>query len=147
MPTTHSSNKEFAWRLHEEVWDNGNLDLIDELIAEDYVEHSPAIPHDVRGPADYKQNVEMIRTGFPDLTLTEEDTIAEGDKVVSRITFRGTHDGEFLDIPPTGMSVEFGVIVINRVEDGQLVEAWVQTDMVGLLQQLGVVEESGPEGA
>lgn len=147
MKTIESINKGLAQRLHNEAWDEGNDALIDELIADDYVEHSTAHPQDVHGPAGFKREAEQLQAAFPDLTVTEEDSIAEGDKVASRVTFRGTHEGEFQDLPPTGTSVEFEVMVINRFEDGQLAEAWVQVDVMGLMQQLGVVEEPGPEDA
>lgn len=145
MTTTESRNKELAQRLHDEGWDEGNDALIDELIADDYVEHSTAHPEDVHGPAGFKREVERVRAAFPDLTVTEEDSIAEGDKIASRVTFRGTHEGQFQDLPPTGTSVEFEVMVINRFEDGQLVEAWGQVDVMGPMRQLGVVEGPGPE--
>lgn len=142
MSTMDASNEEIARRLHTEVWD-GNLDLVDEIIAEDYVEHSSAHPEGVHGPEEFRQEVEMLRSAFPDLTVTEEDTIAEGDKVASRVTFRGTHEDKFQGVEPTGKSVGFEAIAINRFEDGEIVEAWVQTDVMGLMQQLGVVESPG----
>ncbi len=137
-----ASNTEIARRLHTEVWD-GNLDLVDDIIAEDYVEHSSAHPEGVHGPAEFKREVKMLRSGFPDLSVTEEDTVAEDDKVASRITFRGTHEGEFLGIEPTGTSVAFEAIAINQLKDGEIVEAWVQTDVMGLMGQLGVVDVPG----
>ena len=140
MATTEAEKKDVAHRLHSEIWSEGNLDLVDEIVAAGYVEHNPSVPHDARGPADYKESVQMFRTAFPDLTLTEEDTIVEGDKVVSRVTLRGTHEGEFMGVEPTGAKVESEGIVINRIVDNQLVESWPLADMMGVMQQLGVVE-------
>lgn len=129
---------ELARRLHTDGWSENNDAVIDELIADDYVEHSTAHPTDVRGPEGFKQEVEDLRTGFPDLTVTEEDTLADGNKVASRLTFRGTHEGPFQELPATGRSVEVPVMAINRFEEEKVVEAWVQADVMGLLQQLGV---------
>lgn len=140
MSTTEAQNKDTVQRLHNKIWSEGDLDLVDEIVAEDYVEHNPMVPHEARGPADYKESVTMFRTAFPDLTITEEDTIVEGEKVVTRITMEGTHEGEFMGIEPTGRAVESTGIVINRLQDGQLVESWPLADMLSVLQQLGVVE-------
>lgn len=140
MATSEADNKEVVHRLHNQVWSEGDLELVDEIVAEDYVEHNPMVPHEARGPADYKETVQMFRSAFPDLTMIEEDTVAEGDKVVTRLTFRGTHEGEFFDIEPTGKTVESEGVVINRIEDGQLVESWPLADMMGLMEQLGVME-------
>lgn len=140
MSTKKAENKELVHRLHSEIWSEGKLDLVDEIVSEDYVEHNPTVPHDARGPSDYKQSVEMFRTGFPDLTLTEEDTIVEGEKVVSRLTIRGTHEGVFIELEPTGTTIESAGVVINRIEDGKLVESWPLPDMMGIMQQLGIVE-------
>lgn len=143
MTTTESRNKELARRLHEDGWSDNYEDVADELVAEEYVEHSTAHPEDVHGPAGFKREVEELRAAFPDLTVTEEETIAEGDRVVSRITFQGTHEGEFQGIEPTGESIESEIIAINRFDDGKVVEAWVQADVMGLMQQLGVVQSPG----
>lgn len=144
MSTTEADNKDVVHRLHGEIWSEGNLELVDEIVAEDYVEHNPTVPHEARGPTDYKQSVELFRTAFPDLTLTEEDTIAEGDRVVSRVTVQGTHEGEFLGVDPSGKTVEVEGIVINRLEGGRLVESWPLADMLSLMQQLGAVPEAEP---
>jgi steroid delta-isomerase-like uncharacterized protein len=138
--------KELVSRFHDEVWSEGNLDLIDEVIAEDYVEHNPAVPYEVRGREAYKQNVETFRTAFPDLSFTEEDVIAEGDRVVTRLTARGTHDGEFMDAEPTGNTFEVTGITIWRIEDGKVVEAWVQADIMGMMQQIGLAPEPQADG-
>ena len=85
----------------------------------------------------------MFYAAFPDLHTTFEDQIAEGDKVVARVTIRGTHQGEFQGIPATGKEVAFGGILIDHYQDGKVVEHWVQMDMMGLMQQLGAIPTPG----
>lgn len=85
----------------------------------------------------------MFRTAFPDLYGTIEDLIAEGDKVVTRITYRGTHQGEFMGIPPTGRPVTMTFTGINRIAGGKIAEGWVNFDALGMMQQLGVIPTPG----
>jgi predicted ester cyclase len=84
-----------------------------------------------------------LDTAFPDLHFTIEDQIAEGDKVVNRVTARGTHLGDFRGIPPTGKQVTVAGITIDRIAGGKLVESWTSWDFLGILQQLGVVPKLG----
>lgn len=141
--TGTDDSKELVRRSNEEIWDEGNLDYLDDYVAEDYVEHNTASPEPIRGPEGYRQNVEMIRGAFPDMSVTTEDLIAEGDKVVTRYTLRGTHEGELMGIEPTGRQVAVEGISIGRLEDGTIVEGWSNIDVMGMLQQLGVVEPPG----
>ncbi len=134
-------NKELVRRSNEELWGEGNLDIIEEYVAEEYVEYNTAAPEPIRGREGYRKNVEMVHEAFPDLEVTTEDLIAEGDKVVTRYTLSGTHDGPMWGIEPTGKEVEFEGISIGRLEDGQVVEGWSNIDVFGLMQQLGVVEQ------
>ncbi len=131
-------NKALNRRFVEEVINQGNLDAIDELIDPGVVDHSvPAgFPTGREGA---KQFAAMMRSAFPDLHHTIEDMIAEGDKVVMRSTWSGTHQGEFMGIPATGKRVTVSAIDISRVADGRIVEHWEQSDALGLMQQLGVV--------
>ena len=94
-------NKAIVRRVNDEVFSQGNLDLVDELFSPNYVLHDPGIPGgELRGTEDFKQQwVGMFRTTFPDLQLSVEDQVAEGDKVVTRYTGRGTHQGELMGIP------------------------------------------------
>ncbi|MBA7640612.1 hypothetical protein ES703_48282 [subsurface metagenome] len=135
-------NKENARRAFEEVMNKGNLSLADELIATDYVGHAPGMP-DFKGPEGFRQYMTMMRTAFPDIHLTLEDTVAEGDKVVNRYTGRGTHKGELMGIAPTGKQITIAGMVISRYVGGKQVEAWVSSDMLGMLQQMGVVPPMG----
>jgi steroid delta-isomerase-like uncharacterized protein len=134
-------NKAILRRVTDEVFGQGNLDLVDELFAADYVLHDPGIPGgELRGPEDFKQRwVSMFRTAFPDLQLSIEDQVAEGDKVVTRYVGRGTHRGELMGIAPTGMVVSVGGIIISRVSGGRIEEEWNNFDALGMMQQLGVI--------
>ena len=135
---TTEANKALIRRIVEEIENRDNLALIDELVAPNFVNHTPApgLPPDREG---IKQLLSMFRAAFPDGSMTIEDMIAEGDKVVSRKTYRGTHQGEFLGIPPTGRHVSVGLIDIMRIVDGKVVEHWRVGDDLSMLQQLGVL--------
>ncbi len=134
-------NKGLVRRFFEEIFHKGNLALINELYAPNFVSH--AYHGEVKGPESYKQLVAMYRTAFPDLHFTIEDQIAEGDKVVTRWRNRGTHKGELVgeprSIPPTGKQVALSGIVIHRIVGGKFVEQWEDWDRMGLMQQLGVI--------
>jgi len=137
-------NKALLRRILEEVWSQGKLDVIDEIFAADYVDHTAGSP-DIYGLKDYKQFVAMFRTAFSDLRFTIEDMISEGDKVATRWTGSGTHKGELMGIPPTGIQVTWTGISIGRTADDKAVEAWINWDNLGLLQQLGVVSSEERE--
>ena len=134
-------NKAVLRRLYEEVWSQGNLATVDELLAVDYVLHDPA--HLVRGPEGFKAYVSAFRAAFPDLHATIEDQIAEEGKVAMRFTVRATHRGEFQGLPPTNRQVILTGIDIQRIADGKIVENWVNLDALGMLQQLGVLPSMG----
>lgn len=138
-----AENKAIFRRYFEGVLNTGNLTAVDELIASDYVSHYPTGYDFGGGPEDVKQIVTMVRTGFPDVRFTVKDLIAEGDKVVGRWTFRGTHTGNFMGIPPTGKQASVMGIAIYRIANGKIAEAWVAWDQMGLMQQLGVVPSAG----
>jgi steroid delta-isomerase-like uncharacterized protein len=131
-------NKALYRRWFAEVASGGNLALADELLAPDYVLHFPGMPQPVDGEG-HKQLVMMFRAAFPDWTESIDDVIAEGDKVVIRVTGRGTHQGEFQGVGPTGRSVTATGIGIGRIENGRIAEAWAAYDALGLMQQLGAV--------
>lgn len=135
------ANKVNNRRFYEEVWNGGNLAVIDELVASNAVFRDPATT--LHGPEGFKQYVTMYRTAFPDTHFTIEDEIAEGEKVVTRWTARGTHKGELQGIPPTGKQVAVTGIVINQLSNGKVVEGWSNFDALGMLQQLGVIPAMG----
>lgn len=143
--TRLEENKRIARRLNDEVWGEGNLDLIDEFVAEEYVEHNTASPEDIHGREGYRENVRMVREAFPDMDVTLHDVIAEGDGVVTHYTITGTHDGPLMGIEPTGAEIEFSGMAIARIEDGKLVEDWSQVDLYGLMGQLGLGPDLAPE--
>lgn len=118
---------------------NKDLVWIDEHIAPDFVRHDPGLPFEVRGPEGVRHLNSVLLTAFPDLRIDVEDVVAEGDKVLARLTLRATHQGEFMDIPPTGKEVEVGVLDLFRIADGRLEEHWAMIDNLGMMQQLGVI--------
>jgi steroid delta-isomerase-like uncharacterized protein len=135
-------NKAIVRRFVDEVQSGGNINVIDELCSPDFINHSapPGMPADCEG---VKLVTAMFRQAFPDSYFTVEDMIAEGDKVATRKTFHGTHEGEFMGIPPTGQRVSISLIDIVRVADGRVVEHWSIGDNLGMMQQLGVIPQSG----
>ena len=135
-------NKSIVRRSFEELFTQGKLAVADDVFAPEYVGHDPALPQDIRGPEQFKQFVMMYRNAFPDLALTIEDQIAEGDEVVTRFTARGTHRGELMGILPTGKKVVVTGISIDRMKNGKSVESWTNYDMLSMLQQLGVVRSA-----
>jgi predicted ester cyclase len=134
-----------ARRIVEEVLNRGNLDVVDELFAPDFRDHTPR-PGQGPGREGYKQAITLLRSAFPDLAYTIEDLIAADDKVVLRLSARGTHQGDLMGIPPTGKPVRIVGIVIDRITDGKLVERWGLGDDLDLLDQLGVVTPPGRVG-
>ncbi len=138
-------NKATLRRVVEEGWNQGNVAVFDELCAPNFVYHNPGVP-DVRTLADYKQYVRMSRATFPDLHLTIEDLIAEGDKLVDRWTFRGTNTGDIvgpMHIPATGKQVTVTGITILSLAGGKAVEIWQEGDNLGAFQQLGLIPAPG----
>lgn len=142
-------NEALARRFFEEVSNGGNLDLLDEILSSDFVDHNPlhgAPP----GPEGAKQFVAMMHTAFPDMHVTIEDIIATKDRVAVRVTATGTHQG-FLGtkqnnvvgedrlIPPTGKHATWTEIHIGRIENGKVVEHWYNVDELGLLMQLSII--------
>jgi steroid delta-isomerase-like uncharacterized protein len=131
-------NKAIVRRYLEEAWNDRNPGLIDELVAEAFVDHHlpPELPP---GPAGAKLWFNTAISAFPDFQITPEDVVAEGDRVVTRFTFSGTHDGEFMGIPATRKPFSITGIAIARIANGKLVEWWENADVMGLMQQLGVL--------
>ena len=136
------SHKALVRRLVDEVQNGGNIAAVDEIAAPTFVNHSapPGMSSDREG---VKQITLLFRQAFPDGVMTVEDMLAEGDLVATRKTFRGTHQGPFMGLAPTGKQVEIGLIDIVRVVDGRVTEHWNAVDNLGLLQQLGVLPPPG----
>jgi steroid delta-isomerase-like uncharacterized protein len=133
-----SERTQLVHRFYDEVINAGDIDKIDELVAEDFVEHEqfPGISSDREG---VKEFFRLLRGAFPDVHFTTEDVIADGELVAARFTMTGTHDGEFMGVPATSKQVTVSGIDIIRVRDGKCVEHWGQFDALGLLQQLGAL--------
>jgi len=134
-------------RRYLDVFEQGNnLDILDELLAPDYINHTPATPDLPTGPEGVKGVVTMFRSAMPDLRVIVEDMIAEGDKVATRYTLEGTHRGELFGVSPTGQRLSIKSISVERVLEGKIREHWRVTDSLDMMQQLGVVPEPGQEG-
>jgi predicted ester cyclase len=129
------SNKVILRRLDDEVFNHGNLSIIDEAVSADFVNHDP-FPGEPPGREGFKQIVTMLRAAFSDLHLTHEEMIAEGDLVAERFTMRGTHTGTFLGFSPTGRQVTMRGIDVLQFADGKVVARWARTDELGLMHQL-----------
>jgi steroid delta-isomerase-like uncharacterized protein len=136
-------NKTAVRRLLDELWNKGNLPVAEELIAPTYTRHDASTPDVGRGPESEKKRVTHYRNAFPDMRLTIEDTIAEGETVVARWSCRGRHTGELNGIAPTGKQFAISGVTIARFANGKVVEGYVNWDALGLMQQLGVVPELG----
>ena len=135
-------NKEISWRLQEEVFGQGKLESVDELVAPDYVSHAPGDPELSRGPEDIKQIVRAYHSAFPDINFTVEKQVAEGDMVVTRWIVRGTHRGEFMGIPPSGRRIEVSGMSMDRISGGRIVENWNNWEALEMMRQIGAIPDS-----
>ena len=131
-------NRAILRRFVDEGFNQGNLDLFDQLVAPDFVNHSapPGVPPTREG---WKQMAGMFLAAFPDMQLHIEDEIAEGDKITIRFTAHGTHQGELMGIPATGKEINVGGISMARITGAKIMERWEEFDMMSMMQQLGVV--------
>jgi len=138
-------NKAVVRRFIEEVWNNGNLDVIDELVSEDHVDHDPGREGTPAGREGLRAFVQMYRSAYPDTHVEFGELIAEGDLVAGNWTATGTHHGELMGIEPTGRSIKITGMGMDRVRDGRIVESWGNYDSLGMLAQLGAIP--APSGA
>jgi steroid delta-isomerase-like uncharacterized protein len=131
-------NKALVRRLMEEDISQGDEAVADAIIHPDFVDHTnlPGMQHGIEG---HKAVVRLFRSVFPDLEWRIDDLIAEGDKVVARTTMRGTQQGEFFGLPPTGKAVEMPGVRVMRIADGRIAEHWGSNDDLGLMRQLGAL--------
>jgi len=132
-------NKALVRREVEEVFSKGNIDAAHEIYAPDYVGHEPTSPEDIKGVEGARQFATTYREAFPDFQVTVEDQVAEGDRVATRFTARGTHQGELEGIAPTGNRVEVAGLAISCIAGGKVTEDWTNFDALGLMQQIGAV--------
>ena len=137
---TFETNNTVVRRLFDEVWNKGNLALLNEIIARDHANTGPGtLPGLPTGPEGTKQLVTVYRNAFPDVHFTIDEQIVEGDKVVTRWTAHGTHKGELVGIPATGKSSTVTGIAVDRIVNGKIAESWGIFDQFGMMQQLGVI--------
>lgn len=136
-------NKAIARRLIEEAWNQGNLSVVDELLAPDHASHHSMVGNQPPSRELYKQFIVRTRTAFPDMRATIEDQIAEGDKVVTRWSVQGTHQGMFQGHNPTGNQMRLTGIAIDRISNGKVVEGWMEMDTHYQMQQLGLTTQPG----
>ena len=136
-------NMQIARRLMEEVYMQGNIGLVDEMIDDDVREHEEFAGEHIGGKEGIKAAVAAYKKAFPDLSVTIEDEFAEGDRVFLRTHWHGTHQGEFMGVEPTGREVDFGSMDEVVIQDGRLKEHWGVTDSLRLLTQLGVISPPG----
>ena len=140
---SQQANKAIVTRFIEELWNQRKLALADNLFAEDCVTHQLRFGNDPagapRGPAAMKHHVADWLAAFPDIRFTIEQTLAEGDRVMTQCVARGTHLGSWLGIPATGKIITIQMFVVHRIADGLIAEDWVLIDSLGVFQQLGLV--------
>ncbi len=136
---TTEENQKICDALFPAAWNDNDFSLVDEHVSPDVVDH---FDHS-RGIDAFKGVIAMFKEAFPDLRLTVEDSIAAGDRVVHRWSMTGTHQGPLMGIPPTNKQLGWTGITIVRMEDGKIVERWANVDVLGILQQMGVVPPPG----
>ncbi len=136
------ANKALVRRLYDIISEH-RMDLIDEVVADDFVEHEvfPGLPSG--GPDAVREAFNFFLTAFPDMKIAVDEMIGEGDKVVARAKFSGTHTGEFMGIPPTNKGFETQVIDILQITGGKVTAHWGVTDQLAMMQQLGLAPELG----
>lgn len=140
MAQATSDTERTVTRISQEVWSEGNLDVLSELMASDIGGQLPGIP-ELRTREDYKEAVQTYRAAFPDFDVEVTEIVSTDDVVTIRYTVRGTHEGELMGIAPTGTEVEMNGSAIIHLEDGRVVEEWNYGDMISLLQQVGAMPQ------
>jgi steroid delta-isomerase-like uncharacterized protein len=141
-----SDNKQIARRFMDECWSQGKLEAVRELVSNGCSYHDPVFPSLTSGEENIKRHISTCRSGFPDLTFTTDDTIAERDEVVIHWTARGTHKGQFLGMSPTNRKATVSGTSIFRIEGGKITEQWSDWNLMTLMEQLGVAAMPKVEG-
>lgn len=142
-----TTGKDLVRRFFDDVFNDRRRDAAEDLLTRDFVAHHPAFPEGIRGVDGVMQTASVFREGFPDLRYEVHDLVAEADRVACRWAARGTHDGVFMGVPASGRPAVFVGCDIFRVADGRLAEAWVVSDLLGVMQQIGAIptpEQDGP---
>ena len=134
----HTDNAAIVQRFVDEVINQGRYEVCDEIVAEDFFELDP-LPGQRQGREGLKEVIAMMRSAFPDMYWVNEESIASGDKVVTRFLWTGTHHGNFLGIPATGRPVTVKGVVIDRLVNGRMTDSRILMDTFGMMTQLGVI--------
>ena len=142
--TASNDTKSLPQRVFNEILNEGRLEVADEIVAPSFRLHSPTRPEPFEGPDGFKQFVTDLRRGFPDLKVTIDQTIAEGDTVSIRSRVSGTHLGTYRGIPPTGRRIAQSQLHMFRVADGRIHETWQEIDGLGIMQQLKIFPPGNP---
>lgn len=145
MTVSAEANRELVARYYAAVGAAGDLTDLETFISPEYIDHN-AEPGSPRGPELVRAHFTAIRTTFPDFSMSIEQMLADGDFVVTRVSGRGTHDGEWMGIPPSGRVVHLRGINIDRIATGRIAEHWGEADTVGMLVQMGVDPFAGRRG-
>jgi len=132
-------NKALAARIPLEAFNQGKLEVIDEVISDNSIDHGELPPGMREGKEGVKFLVKALRSAFPDFKITIDRQVAEGDLVVQHVTTTGTMKGEFAGMPPSGKTASWEAIHITRIKDGKIAEHWSVQDQLGMLQQLGFI--------
>jgi steroid delta-isomerase-like uncharacterized protein len=135
------TNRRVVERYIEEAWNQGHVEVLDEIIAPHYINHSPGMPHPRPGPEGLKPIILGLRAGFPDLRFIVHDMVVGEERVAVRSTMHGTHRGDLFGMPATGRRVQISQMQFERLQDGKIVEHWRQSDDLGMMRQLGLVQE------
>ena len=140
---TVENNKRVVERCFTDIWNDGNLDAVDELIHPNIVRHHERNQdEDLHGLEEFRAWVSQTGQAFPDLRLTIEQIFGEADRVMAHVRGRATHKGEFIGVPATGSAIEWTATALIRVADSKIAECWVIADTLGILQQLGVIQRT-----
>jgi len=137
------ANRALAYRFYAELWNKGNFAAANELLHPDHFDHNPPLPGLPQGREGVIQMISAFRDAFPDLEMSVDEIVAEGDRVAERLTLRGTHNGTFQRIPPTGRRISVTSVNVCRIEDGLVRERWGNADDVALMEQLGLLPVRG----
>jgi steroid delta-isomerase-like uncharacterized protein len=137
---THTNHEALIIRYFEEVWNQGKLDVLDEIIAPEYINHNPGITNPLPGPLGLKPIVEAIRRAFPDLHYVIKNMVISNSQVAVHTTMHGTHLDHFFGIAPTHKVIKINQMQIERIHNNKIIEHWRITDDLAMLQQLGQVK-------
>lgn len=137
--TILEQNGKIIQRYFEEVWNQGKLDILDEILDPTYINHSPGMPNPPPGPAGLKPIIAGLRKAFPDLHFTIENMVVTEQQVAIHCTMRATHQDDLFGLPATGKKVVVNQMQIERIENGKIIEHWRQSDDLGMMKQLGQI--------